>query len=321
MDAGSIWVTIGANVDGLVNGLHISKKELTEWRDTTNENSKDMVKWGAAMTAAAAPLIGLGYAVHSEIDKFGTMAQSLKDLSFQTGISTDKLQDLQYAALLSGTDVGKLSLALNTMTLAIGDAADKTGPAYTAFMGLGIDPNGRTPDEVFDDLAIALNNIEDPTLKAALAQDIFGKSWKEMLPYMDSYIEKQEEIRKHAKFTPEDLKSMEDAKVGWDKLSDSLTIFEGKLFGHLGTLQKVIDKYNIVARVINGEDIDFGASYENIVNTATLGQYDKLKTATSGQSSAITVNINNPQGTTAENMAAIQAASQQMAWWMSLGGP
>jgi hypothetical protein len=319
MDVGSIWVTIGANVDGLVNGLHLSKKELIDWKNTTNENTKDLASWGAALAATAAPLIGLGYVIHTEINKYGTMAQKLSDLSTTTGITTGKLQDLQYAALLSGTNTEKLSLALNTMTVSMGDAASGKGAAWEAFMGLGIDPRGRTPDEVFDDIATSLHEIKDPAEKAAAAQNIFGKSYKEMIPFMEEYITNKDEIARHKTFSDEDLQSMKEAKVGWDKLYDSLNIFEGKLFIHLGTLQKVIDKYNIVAKVINKEPIDLGASAEGILNTATMGQYGQLKTATSGNN--VNITINNPQGTTAENVAAIQRASEMMAFMINMGGP
>jgi hypothetical protein len=275
-------VKISADTKGLDDGLNKSKTSLTQWRDETNKNTGSMLEWGSAIVATTAPLLGLAYVVHSEIDKFGTMAQGLKDLSIQTGMTTDKLQDLQYAALLSGTDVGKLNLALNNLTLAMGNAADQTGPAYKAFMGLGIDPKGRTPDEVFEDLAVALHNIKDPAEKAAIAQDIFGKSWKDMLPYMEEYIKNREEIENHQKFSEEDLKNMEDAKVGWDKLSNSLTIYEGKLFGLLGVLQKVADAYNPVKYMLEGGNVDQLGNWavntaENIVSG---GQSETLKNLT-----------------------------------------
>lgn len=310
-----LFIKLGLDTAGLDEGLNKSKKGMTEWRDEVNTNTSSMAKWGAAIVATTAPLIGLTYAVHSEIEKFGTMAQGLKDLSVQTGMTTDKLQDLRYAALLSGTNVDKLSVALNTLTLSIGNAADETGPAYKAFMGLGIDPKGRTPDEVFEDLAIALHNLKDPAQKAAIAQDIFGKSWKDMLPYMEEYLKNREEIERHQKFSAEDLKNMEDAKVGWDRLGDSVTIFEGKLFGLLLTLQRVIDKYNIIAHLASGQDIDVRGSLENAANIVTGGQYGQLseslktaelnglRTITSGQPvmGGKTVNISIVQNNTGVN--------------------
>ena len=38
------------------------------------------------------------------VQQYGQMANELRDLSYTTGISTDKLQKLQYAAILSGTN-------------------------------------------------------------------------------------------------------------------------------------------------------------------------------------------------------------------------
>lgn len=317
MDAGSIWVTIGAKVDSLVNGVNTSKKEIAGLQGTVKDTNKEMTSWGNDMKTLSIPLLAVGAATYAAVQKFGDMAMELKDLSLTTGISTEKLQELNYTAMLSGTPVAKLSQALNTMTVALGDAAEEASPAYKAFMGLGIDPKGRTPDEVFEDLAIALHSLKDPAEKAAAAQAIFGKNWKEMLPYMETYIEKQDEIKKSAKWTDEELQSMEDAKLGWDRMTGALTIYTGKFIALITYVQENMNKLNPLKGLMEGNLGDIGTG---LADAATLGKYsdlqDALKQEKIDKASKLfnqTINIINPSGTPAEVAAAVQQASRDLA--------
>lgn len=318
-----LWVELGLDPSGLGTGAEEAKQKLEELDTQVKTASKSTEDWMKDIKTLAIPTVALGTAVYMTTQKYGDMASELKDLSKQTGITTGKLQQLQYAALLSNTDISKLSLALTTLTLSLGDAADEASPAYKAFMGLGIDPKGRTPDEVFDDLALALHNIEDPTKRAAVAQDIFGKSWKEMLPYMDTYLEKQEEIKKSPAYSEKDLQNLEDAKIAWDKLTNSLTIYTGKLISLIDTVQSRMNELNPIYQLMNGGEFDIGATVSDVANAATLGQMDKLKNAINDKkiSDALKKNetminqiiINNPVGTPSQNAAAVKQASRDLA--------
>ncbi len=318
MDAGSIWVTIGAKVDSLVNGVNTSKKEIAGLQGAVKDTNKEMSTWGNDMKTLSIPLLAVGAATYTAVQKFGGLAMELKDLSLTTGISTQKLQDLNYTAMLSGTPVSKLSLALNTMTAALGEAADEASPAYKAFMGLGIDPRGRTPDEVFDDVAVALNNIRDPAAKAAAAQAIFGKNWKEMLPYIETYLTKQEEIHKSAKWTDEELQSMEDAKLGWDRMTGALTIYTGKFLALIQIIQDNMNKLNPIAALMGG---NLGETAGDIADAATGGTFSKLQGELDKKKKieAMTktfqqhITIINPSGTPADVAAAVQQASRDLA--------
>jgi hypothetical protein len=318
MDAGSIWVNIGAKVDSLVNGVNASKKEIAGLGEAAKGTNKDLISMGSDMKTLTIPLAAVAAATYALSQKYGGMAQELKDLSVQTGVSTDKLQDLKFAATLSGTEFGKVSSALNLLTLKMGEAADEASPAYAAFMGLGIDPKGRTPDEVFDDLALALNSIEDPAKKAAAAQEIFGKNYKDMLPYMEDYIKNQEEIKRNSKYTEEELAQLDDLKVGWDKLGESIDVVQGKFFALIYSVQQNMNKLNPLYRLMYGGDLSGFA--ESVIDAATLGKYSELQDATTQQNinkkpyiSSPTIIINNPSGTPADVAAAVQQASRDLA--------
>jgi hypothetical protein len=306
MEAGSIWVRLGLDPDQLLFGLDKAKYGMQEWKGQTNQNSRDMAEWGAAIGATVAPLVAMGYAVVDLNQKFGGMAMELRDLSLQTGFTTDKLQDLKYAALLSGTSFGSVSMALNIMTRQMGDAEGSSlaaGTALKAFTDLGVDPRGRTPDEVFQAIAFALNNMDDPAQKAAAMQNVFGKNYKDMIPYIATYAEKQQEINSHVTFSQEDLQSMEEAKIAWDTLIDKITIYMGKVvayqeIGWNGNYEEepwIVGTYGAAKKKRDQAIARDPATISEIIQGGTI------------------INIYNPKGTPAENAAAVTQASRDLA--------
>ncbi|MFA5346934.1 MAG: hypothetical protein WC294_02260 [Methanoregula sp.] len=224
-----LWIKIGADTQGFDQDMAKVKTDLTQWRNETNANTADMAKWGAAIGATAAPFLAVAAAAYQATEKYGAMAQQLKDLSYQTGIGTDKLQQLQYAATLSGTSFDKIAFSVGQLNLKIGEAADKTSAAYKAFYELGVNPEGKTPDQVFDETAVALTNLTDTSKRAQLANDLYGKSWRELIPFMQDYIDKTDEISKHPTISPEDLKTLADEKIAIDKITSSLNLMIAKL--------------------------------------------------------------------------------------------
>jgi hypothetical protein len=182
-----LYVKIGADTTGLEAGLAKTKLDLTKWRDETNASTKDMASWGAAIGATVAPMLAVGAAAYGLIEKYGGMAQQLKDLSITTGLTTQKLQELQWAAVLSGTSFDRAAFAITNLNFKMQEATDKSSAAYDAFYKLGVNPEGKTPDQVFEATALALSHIEDPTKRATLANELYGRTWREILPFIESY--------------------------------------------------------------------------------------------------------------------------------------
>lgn len=244
VDAGSIWVYLRLNADGLTTGLTRAKAGLVEWRDETNANTCDMLKWGSAITATLAPLAAATAAYVAATEKYERMATELRDLSYTTDISTQQLQRMQYAALLSNTSNQTLSMSLNTLTLRMNDYGDSTKAADKAFRDLGVDPTGKRPDQVFKEIASAIVSIEDPTHRAAVGEALMGKGWKEMLLYMETYIKDADKIAKAPVWTDDQNQKLIDAKTRIDNLSNSVTILAGSVLAYYETLSQENEAMN-----------------------------------------------------------------------------
>ena len=58
---------------------------------------------------------------------------------------------------------------------------------------------------------------------------LYGRSWKELIPYMETYITKSKEIKDHPILSKEDVQTLADGKVAIDKLTTSLDLYVAKL--------------------------------------------------------------------------------------------
>jgi len=242
-------VRFKADLTELEAGLAKAKTDLTGWRDQTNESTKDMAKWGAAVTATVAPVVAAGTAVYALQQRYGAMADQIDDLSTTTGMSVEKIQQLQRAAILSNTDFSNVTMGVNALTLAIAKAGDTSSDAGQAFAQLGISPSGKSVDQVFEETTAALMGMEDTTRRNEIAMTLYSRSWKEMLPYMEDYIKNKEKIQSSPTFSKQDLQDLKDAKAAWDDLGNSVTIYTGKA---LVEVQKGTDLLMAMSPIITG---------------------------------------------------------------------
>ena len=133
----------------------------------------------------------------------GKLADELNTLASQTGLSTQTLQEFQYASEIIDVDVNTLAGALKKTTSAMSKAKDGTGSSAEAFKALGVeiknaDGSLRDNEEVFNDSIRALGNIANETERDALAMELFGKSASELNPLIEGGIDTLDEMSKKA---------------------------------------------------------------------------------------------------------------------------
>lgn len=147
--------------------------------------------------------LAAGAFVSKEIVDFGrnllNEADGLAKASQGLGVNAQHLQQLEHAAGLSGVGVDELRGALARLQTGAAGAADKgTTPAAVALKELGIsakktDDTLKTSGELFEEVGIAIGEVENPTKRAGLASKFFGKSYAKLLPL---FAEGQEGIDK-----------------------------------------------------------------------------------------------------------------------------
>lgn len=135
------------------------------------------------LSTAATGLLG---AVGGLALKTAKSADELNTLSKQTGITTDDLQKMQYAADLVDVSVENITGAMAKMKK--GMAEGDFGKAAFETLGVSVrDTSGalRDSNEVFYEVLTALSQIPNETERDTIAMDIFGKSADQLAGIID----------------------------------------------------------------------------------------------------------------------------------------
>lgn len=141
----------------------------------------------AAVTAIGGIVTALG---KSTLDMSKT-ADDLLTLSTQTGLTTDQLQEFEYASELVDVSTDTLRGSLVKLTNNMQTASSGSGSAAEAFKALGVtvvDSSGhlRNNYDVFLDTVDALGKMTNETERDAYAMDIFGRSATDLNPLIEA---------------------------------------------------------------------------------------------------------------------------------------
>jgi phage-related protein len=138
-------------------------------------------------TAVAAAAVG----VYKITTAAGDWADELLTLSQNTGVSAKTLQEWTYAARFVDVEVESMAKGLSKIVKATGAAA-KAGQGYIQVAdGLTVsirDANGqlRDSEQVFYDAIDAIGKLTNETEKEIAAQELFGKSYQDMMPFINA---------------------------------------------------------------------------------------------------------------------------------------
>lgn len=161
-----------------------------------NALSAQVTKVGDAISGvgrALTPLSALSAAGASGLAALGVKAAStgaeIDDLSLRLGISAEKVQEWQYVAMQTGVDFEVFNKALIKARAALLDLSTGTvNNAAKAVQSLGLNIDDfANKEEMFDGVINALAGMENKTLQAAYANEIFGdKIANQMLPFLNA---------------------------------------------------------------------------------------------------------------------------------------
>ncbi len=154
-------------------------------------------RWGAAlqttrmvgvgMTAVGGGIVGGLMAMTKQAATYG---DEIAKASKKTGMTTEDISRLRYAAERSGVGFGGLESALARMARSASEAAGGAEMYSEAYDRLGVsvtDANGELKggEQLFREVAEGLKNVDNATERAALAQEIFGRSGAQLLPLLN----------------------------------------------------------------------------------------------------------------------------------------
>lgn len=166
-----IKVKIGADTSDLDKGLAAATANLTKFAKRAG------TAVAIAGIGAAAGLIALTKAAIDNADELGKASQKM-------GMTVEALSRLQYAAKLSGVELGGLQTGMNALARQMAANSDAFGQ-----LGISItnsDGTLRSSVAVLGDVADRFASMEDGATKTALALAIFGRAGADMIPMLNA---------------------------------------------------------------------------------------------------------------------------------------
>ena len=157
--------------------------------------------------------------LHEITMKAAADADELLTKSMTTGLSTETLQQWQYASQLVDVSVETMTGSMTKLTRAMYDASTGNEAAAAAFQALGVeitnaDGSLRDAESVFYDTIDALGEVGNQTERDAMTMEIFGKSAQELNPLILQGSDALQELGEEAEATGYVLDESQIKKLG-----------------------------------------------------------------------------------------------------------
>lgn len=148
--------------------------------------------FAAAATGLATGTAAMGAAFAAATTQTAAYGDNIDKMSQKLGLSSTSFQRWDYVLSQSGADINSMGTGLKTLTNKLDDAKNGSSSAQEMFAKLGLsmdDLNNMSREEVFENVIYGFQGMADSTERAALANDIFGKSGQELTPLFNTSIE------------------------------------------------------------------------------------------------------------------------------------
>lgn len=140
--------------------------------------------WIKAIIAFAGVITGVVFSVSK-------LGDSIDKGSQRMNMSTEQYQKWAYAMELSGSSIEELREGYNQMSGQISQAVNGTEESQKAFQRLGVNlkdaqGNLRSTGDIFEDVVVSLQSMDNATERTALAYKLFGESTSKLNPLLNS---------------------------------------------------------------------------------------------------------------------------------------
>ena len=160
-------------------GFKADDKALKSFEKSFKSLRKTALWVGAGVAAAVTGLV----AITKNVANIG---DALAEDSQKLGITVEALQKLRYSAELAGVGQEQLNSAFFKFTRVLSEAKTGSKSARDAFRKLKLDPKKfKTSEEAVLGISDAFNKMPAGIQKTALAQEFFGRSGAQLIPFLN----------------------------------------------------------------------------------------------------------------------------------------
>ena len=161
---------------------------VSKWAGSIKTAIKESIgaigAWIKAIIAFAGVITGVVFSVSK-------LGDSIDKGSQRMNMSAEQYQKWAYAMKLSGSSIEELREGYNQMSGQISQAVNGTKESQKAFQRLGVNlkdtkGNLRSTGDIFEDVVVSLQNMDNATERTALAYKLFGESVSKLNPLLNN---------------------------------------------------------------------------------------------------------------------------------------
>lgn len=219
---GKLVVSLTANTSSFSKGMRKASFRLRRFSRDAKRLSVTMLATSAAILAPLA----------LSVKRFADYGDQVAKMARRTGLSTEAVSELGYAAEISGANIDSLEKGVKRMARTITDAESGLLTYVRAFDKLGLEAetlSKMTPEDAFMRIGRAIADMESPILRAASAQEIFGRAGTMLLPLFAEGAEGMAKWRARARELGVSLSTLATEQA--ERLTDALTDVKFALTG------------------------------------------------------------------------------------------
>ena len=198
--------------------------------------------------------------------------------SQRLGMTNEKYQEWSYILSQNGADISTLTMGMKTLTNQIDALGSGSKSAAEAFAKLGLSYEqleGLSGEQQLTAVVQKLQGMKDETQRNAVANDLLGRSYMDLIPLLNQSAESVEELRARAHETgqiidDEAVKAAVDYTDAMDTLSKSFDGFKERIGAEI--LPGITEVAEGITDLINGIDGGEEKIQEGIDKAITAGE-------------------------------------------------
>jgi phage-related minor tail protein len=225
MNVFDLFAKIGLDTSEYDKGIDESKDKMTSLKDNFAKGAKSVAAGAGVFATMGAAAYKAAEGVSKNLDQIDKMSQKL-------GLSRKAYQEWDYVLQISGADINSMGAGLKTLVNKFDDAMTGSSSAIETFERLGLsmeEIQGLSREDLFGKVITQFQNMEDSAERAALANDIFGRSGQELAPLFNTTSEETARLIQQVN----DLGGVmsDDAVKNGAAFQDSMTAVKAALSG------------------------------------------------------------------------------------------
>jgi lambda family phage tail tape measure protein len=180
--ASTVTVDFNANLTRFSSAIDKATNDLNRFQSNTARIAGNL--------KSAVGILGVGFSlagIVGAVREAANFADEMGKAAQKVGTTTEALSGLKYAGDLADVTFETLQLSMGKLAKNAEDFRDGSKSAVEAFGKIGIDPTKFTDtSQLLSAVADGLLKVENAGRRSAIAQEIFGKSGKELIPLLNA---------------------------------------------------------------------------------------------------------------------------------------